>query len=60
MNVRHMFKIMNKNSTTTSLNKITSMDMPAYKYLFKVNHRNIRKRCELCSELTIKTAGQRH
>ena len=24
-------------------------------YLFKVNNRNIRKRCEICSKLTMKT-----
>ena len=27
--------------------------------LFKVNSRNIRKRCGVCSKLTIKTAGRR-
>ena len=28
---------------------------PAGIYLLKVNNRNTRKRCETCSELTIKT-----
>ena len=28
--------------------------------LFKVNNRNTRKRCEICSKLTIKTPKQRH
>ena len=28
---------------------------PANNYLFKVNNRNTRKRCEICSKLTIKT-----
>ena len=28
-------------------------------YLFKVNNRNTKKRCEICSELTIKTP-ERH
>ena len=28
---------------------------PVYIYLFKVNNRNTRKRCEICSKLTIKT-----
>ena len=28
---------------------------PANIYLFKVNNRNGRKRCEICSKLTIKT-----
>ena len=29
-------------------------------YLFKVNNRNTRKKCEICSKLTIKTPEQRH
>ena len=29
--------------------------VPANIYLFKVNNRNTRKRCEICSKLTIKT-----
>ena len=33
---------------------------PAGIYLFKVNNRNIRTRCEICSKLTIKTPGRRH
>ena len=28
---------------------------PANIYLFKANNRNARKRCEICSKLTIKT-----
>ena len=28
--------------------------------MFKVNNRNTRKRCELCSKLTIKTPELRH
>ena len=28
-------------------------------YLFKVNHRNTRKRCEICSKLTMKTLERR-
>ena len=28
---------------------------PANTYLLKVNNRNTRKRCEICSKLTIKT-----
>ena len=28
-------------------------------YLFKANNRNTRKRCEICSKLTIKTPEQR-
>ena len=29
-------------------------------YLFKVSKRNTRKRCEICSELTIKTPERRN
>ena len=29
-------------------------------YLFKVNNRNTRKRCEICSKLTIKTPKRRY
>ena len=29
-------------------------------YLFIVNNRNIRKRCEICSKLTMKTLERRH
>ena len=29
-------------------------------YLFKVNNRNTRTRCETCSKLTIKTPERRH
>ena len=32
---------------------------PANIYLFKVNNRNTRKRCEMCSKLPIKTPGRR-
>ena len=33
---------------------------PANIYLFKVNNKNTRKRCEICSKLTIKTPERRH
>ena len=32
---------------------------PANIYLLKVNNRNTRKRCEICSKLTIKTTEGR-
>ena len=31
--------------------------LPAGIYLFKVNNRNTRKRCEICSKLTVKLVG---
>ena len=33
---------------------------PGNIYLLKVNNRNTRKRCEIHSKLTIKTAERRH
>ena len=35
-------------------------DDPAGIYVFKVTNRNTRKRCEICSKLTIKTPERRH
>ena len=33
--------------------------VPANMYLFKVNNKNIIRRCETCSKLTIKTPERR-
>ena len=33
---------------------------PAGNHIFKVNHRNTRARCEICSKLTIKTPERHH
>ena len=33
---------------------------PVNTYLFKINNRNTRKRCEICSKLTIKTIERHH
>ena len=33
---------------------------PAGNYMFKVNNRNTRARCEICSKLTIKISERRH
>ena len=38
---------------------IHTVALPENNYLFKVNNRNIRKRCEICSKLTIKTPERR-
>ena len=34
-------------------------NIPANIYSFKVNNKTTRKRCEICSELTIKTPKRR-
>ena len=45
---------------TISMTKgTTEISIPANIYLFKVNNRNFRKRCEICSKLTIKTPERR-
>ena len=47
-------KIIKKHSTTVGGSN------PATIYLFKVNNRNIRKTCKICSESSIKTPERRH
>ena len=37
-----------------------SLNYPAAIYLLKVNTRNTRTRCEMCSKLTIKAPERRH
>ena len=37
----------------------TAMD-PSSNYMFKVNNKNARTRCEICSKFTIKTPARRH
>ena len=42
------------------MRKAASRKDPAGNYMFKVNNRNTRTRCEICSKLTIKTPERRH
>ena len=39
---------------------VAGIQFPADNYMFKVNNGNTRKRCEICSDLAIKTPEQRH
>ena len=39
--------------------KLLRNNCPAGNYMFKVNNRNTRTRCEICSKLTIKTPERR-
>ena len=39
---------------------LTPISFPAGNYMFKVNNRNTRTRCEICSKLTIKIPDRRH
>ena len=43
----------------TSYNLEDTCSHPAGNYMFKVNNRNTRTRCEICSKLTIKTPERR-
>ena len=48
---------------TKHLCSTTSSDLcisPAKHHLFKVNNRNTKKRCEICSKSTMKTSQKRH
>ena len=42
-------------STKINQSRSSPNQIPAGNYMFKVSNRNSRKRCEICSELTIKT-----
>ena len=44
-----------KNGTFITTFSLDSLSNPDNIYLFKVNNRNTRKRCEICSRLTLKT-----
>ena len=47
-------------STSNSCYLNMFSDFPAGIYLLKVNNRNTRIKCEICSKLTIKTLERRH
>ena len=69
MMVVHILSFLNnqgfkKNSMINSVNSVNNSiymsnsvygNFPVDNCMFKVNNRNIRTRCEICSELTIKT-----
>ena len=42
-----------------SMIKAATRNIPAGNYMFKVNNRNTRARCEICSRLTIKAPERR-
>ena len=53
------FKTIGTEYFNTVKNLILTRINPANIYLFKVNNRNTRTRCEICSKLTIKTPERR-
>ena len=55
----------NRNKQEIALNftrkyAVNDFYLPGNIYLFKFNNRNTRKKCEICSMLTIKTPERRH
>ena len=56
-----MYKMLKKDLQSNEIKwNIGVKQIPAPIYLFKVNNGSFRKRCEICSKLTIKTSEQRH
>ena len=55
--ITHMEKMhFMMNQLTEALGKNTTLiHFPAKIYLFKINNKNIRKRCEICSKVIVKT-----
>ena len=53
-------KLLSEASFNNLTNGASQGGYPAGNYMFKVNNRNSRTRCELCSKLTIKTPERRH
>ena len=53
------FQLVHVNLSTSSQSRKNYI-IPTGIYLLKVNNRNIRTRCEICSKLTIKTPERRH
>ena len=48
------------NITIHSLTGKSYRNNPAGNYMFKVNNRNTRTGCEICSKLTVKAPERRH
>ena len=51
--------LMNKNPPSLMFCNVKNF-IPVGNYMFKVNNRNTRTICEICSKLTIKTLERRH
>ena len=49
-----LFKDHNQSAVNTR-----ELNLPAGTYMFRVNNRTTRARCEICSKLKIKTLGRR-
>ena len=57
---RDEFENLMYNPKKTLTTSIRLLHFPVGIYLLKVNNRNTRTRCEICSKLTIKTPERRH
>ena len=50
-------KILNENNNISFCTTLKCVLHPAGNYMFKVNNKNSRTRCEICSKLTVKTSS---
>ena len=57
--IRVLLNILSQHHLINAGPKVVPMN-PANNYMFKVNNKNTRSRCEICSKLTIKTPERRH
>ena len=57
-NTTNFFKVVYKDARMYSTVSL-GVNFTANIYLFKVNNRSTRKRCEICSKFTIKTPERR-
>ena len=48
------------NGPVASKSVDSSTNLPVSNYMFKVNNRNTRTSCEICSKLTVKTPERRY
>ena len=48
-----------KRKTATSFTDFLEINNPVDNYMFKINNRNTKTTCEICSKLTVKTPERR-
>ena len=59
-NADHNVGWLTRNTVTQGVSTKFKSSIPIRNYMFKVNNRNTRTRCEICSKLTMKTPEQRY
>ena len=61
INIVSLFLTLNRDLLQgTKNNSRETTSFPANIYLYKANNRDTRRRCEMCSQLTIKAPERRH